>query len=131
MDKHIILVDEDEDDRLVFITIMKQLSVEIEVSCFKNCNALIEQFKISRSPDLIFVGLNEGLRDGTECLKVLKEYSRLKNIPLYAWGPSNKPYLKKKAIENGAETYVEKSANINELRENFSKIINGWSDGQY
>jgi len=123
MVKHFILVDKDEDDSIVFITIMKQISPQIEVTTFKCCEDLVKSFKISKSPSSIFLGLNEGLRDGTECLKVLREYVLLKKIPLYAWGPANKPDLKSKAIESGAEMYVEKSTSLEELRENFAKIV--------
>ena len=90
---HILLGDEDDDDRYFFAEAIQELSSSIKLSTANDGTELLRLFKntIIELPDLIFLDLNMPRRNGLECLEELKQNVQLKNIPVIIYSTSSHP----------------------------------------
>ena len=70
--QHICFADDDPDDQLIFVTVMKENFPFIRVETFYHCNALLKFLndEINPLPDMIFLDLNMPGNDG-KCLSAI------------------------------------------------------------
>jgi CheY-like chemotaxis protein len=81
--KKLLLVDDDEDDREIFLSVVQTIAPTIE--CRMATNGQDALNKLSQHPDLpdlIFLDLNMPLMDGRQFLREVKKHETLKEIPV-------------------------------------------------
>ena len=116
--KHVILVDDDEDDRELFSAAIAQIAPHIHVDTFVNGRELIDFAKTNLSdiPDLIFLDVNMPLMDGIESLAALRELARFKTVPVIIYSTSDKEAYVKQAYGLGANLYIKKPDSFQETK---------------
>jgi len=90
--RNILLVDDDEDDRQVFQSVISSISKAIQCVVLGDTDIALEKLAVREiNPDLIFLGLNTPTMDGRDFLITVKESGNLKDIPVIVL--SGSPYF--------------------------------------
>lgn len=119
----IYLVDDDEDDRMIFEDALKEVSTQIELVALDEGGKLIQALKkAEKLPDIIFLDLNMPNKNGKETLKDLRQLSHAANIPVIIYSTSTSDVDIDQTYEAGANTYFEKPYSLNYLIEGLRKL---------
>ena len=115
----LILVGEDDLDdqeflKEVFVSINESFSL-IFASNGPQVLTLLENFDDKQLPCLIVLDYNMPGSNGAEILKELKNNSRYNSIPKIIWSTSGSDTYKDKCLELGANDYLVKPSNVNDL----------------
>ncbi len=122
---HILLADDDEGDRLLFTEALSELQSESIVHTVNNGIALMEWLSMDdiHLPDLIFLDLNMPRKDGLSCLKEIKSDEDLKIIFVAIYSTSDTDKDRREAFEHGANAYIAKPNNFDDLKQVLEKTI--------
>ena len=129
---HILLADDDEDDRQFFIDAVSSIAPSVKLTTAHDGEELINKLKKNKSelPDFIFLDLNMPYKNGLECLKEIKSMELLKNIPVLIYSTSANKDQIDTTYRNGATMYIEKPASfdgiIRVLKTIFSSDPSKW-----
>ena len=87
MDKdyiHIILADDDEDDRMLFTDAFGELRINTKVNTFNDGVELMDYLNAPDSilPNVLFLDLNMPKKNGIECLYEIKQDARFNDIAI-------------------------------------------------
>lgn len=115
---HILMADDDEEDRDIFATAIRELSPEIKMSIAVNGKELMEMLKDEDSPlpDILFLDLNMPFKNGQECLKEIRNNSRLKKLPVIIYSTSSNSEYIDQTYRGGANYYLPKPDSFHELK---------------
>ncbi len=121
----IMLVDDDEDDRMIFMSAINDINSQIECNCFANAADGWEvlQTNNKRRPDCIFLDLNMPFMHGFEFLKLIKASKELNSIPVIIYSTSSRDTDKMTARELGALSFLSKPTSFDELRDKITDIL--------
>lgn len=123
--KHILLIEDDEDDRQLFEQVMEIIAPDMVPTCLPDANGLMETIE-SIQPFLIFIDYRLPKRNGIECLKQIKAHPHFKHIPVVMWSTTGAPANIQAAHQAGAWLYLEKplsvAAWIQQLKNVFEKV---------
>lgn len=115
-----ILILDDDADILFFCTFVFE-SMGMKVFTSTHCNDIIKQVE-ETNPDIILI--DNWIPDigGVKATQTLKETDRLKHIPVILFSAnSNLPQL---ALEAGADDYLKKPFDLDELEKIAEKFMN-------
>lgn len=114
---NILLAEDNLDDYHFFIEALEKVCPSCSVSRVKNGLDCITVLKSQPVPSLIFLDLNIPMISGIECLKFIKNSELLSEIPVVIYSTSH--YIKHidAAFKNGANHYIVKPNNADELVE--------------
>jgi len=120
----ILLVDDDVDDQEIFLLTMQDTGAG--VNCEFACDGIQALEKLGAGayqPHLIFIDINMPKMNGMELLAELKQNPRLIEIPIYMYSTSDQKEIVSKCMELGASGFMKKSPDIDELRREFTQLI--------
>ncbi len=122
----ILLTDDDQDDRDFFADAVTDLDLNVIVEFCKNglelLNYLYDKNRIN--PDIIFLDLNMPLMSGFETLQQIREDILFKEIPIIAiYSTSSSQEGVKNTFGSGANAYIVKPTDFNELKQLIKKVI--------
>lgn len=122
---HILLADDDENDRLLFKEAFSELKIKTIVRTVNNGIQLMEWLnrKNIRLPDLLFLDLNMPRKNGLECLKEIKSNEKLKDISISIYSTSDNEKDIEETFRNGANVYITKPNNFNNLKQVLEKAV--------
>ena len=88
---HIILADDDEDDRLFFTDAFSELKINTKVNTFKDGVELMDYLSNPDSvlPHILFLDLNMPKKNGIECLHEIKSEERFNDIAIAIYSTSS------------------------------------------
>ena len=116
------LIDDDIDDRGIFLMALNALDGSIELITSSNGVQALEMINGNATiiPDYIFLDLNMPYMSGKECLIRLREIERLKNVPIIIYS-AIKDF--EELASYGATHCITKQNSINDLVKVLSGII--------
>lgn len=122
---HILLADDDEDDRLIFKQALEELKLKPIVKTVNNGMELMAYLtkKNTLLPHLIFLDLNMPIKNGLECLKEIRSHEKLKNISIAIYSTSDSEKDMEDTFGNGANIYITKSDDFNILKQLLYKAV--------
>lgn len=131
---YILIAEDDADDRFLLETAFREGGVNDELVFVENGVELLQfldtQEGISdlskRSPGYIMLDLNMPKKDGREVLKEIKENSLYKKIPVVIFTTTKNEHEIVRCYELGANSYVVKPVNFDELVKVIREIRNYW-----
>ena len=110
--KNIFLADDDADDRMFFEEALKEVSIPTELTTSNDgvelMNTLETYVTEPPPPHIIFLDLNMPRKNGFECLKEIRETTKLKNIPVAVFSTSFNENSIDATYSLGANCYVRK-----------------------
>lgn len=129
---HILLADDDEDDRQFFTDALAAIAPSLKLTTVQDGEELIKNLMKSKThpPDFIFLDLNMPYKNGLECLKEIKSMDAIKNIPVLIYSTSTNSDQIETTYQNGANLYIQKPNNfdgiIRVLKTIFSVDASRW-----
>lgn len=121
----ILLADDDEGDQLLFIEAFSEIQVENQVSVVNDGVELMAYLekKGNPMPYMLFLDLNMPQKNGIECLKEIRSNERLKDIFIAIYSTSNNEKDMEETFRNGANIYLAKPNDFNELKQLLNKAV--------
>lgn len=122
---HILLADDDEDDRLFFTDAIDEIKVRTIVHTVNDGVQLMERLQDpdSKLPNLIFLDLNMPIKGGMECLKEIRSDKNLKDISVAIYSTSASQEDIEETFIKGANIYIKKPNDFNELKKILKEVI--------
>jgi CheY-like chemotaxis protein len=113
---HILLCDDDDDDRYLFHKALKNYDPLVDLTFAHDGEALMELLmKNQELPDLIFLDLNMPKKNGFECLEEIKKHTVLKSIPVIIMSTTCQEEAVTKTFDLGASLFIIKPVNFHDL----------------
>lgn len=108
---HVLLADDDADDRFFFEYVFRELSISTHLSTVSDGEKLMEFLHKNSNdlPDVLFLDLNMPRKNGSECLSEIKSDEKLRQLPVIIYSTSFYEEVARQLYENGAHYYVRKS----------------------
>jgi DNA-binding NtrC family response regulator len=119
MDKNmrLLIVDDDADDRMLFIEAVKEIDDDIECMSANDGQQALELLRndVHSIPDLIFLDISMPRLSGKKCLSEIKKTERLKDIPVIIYTTSKDVEESKELKKMGAFHFISKPSNPEEI----------------
>ena len=119
LSKFILFGEDDKDDE----DFLKEVFSDIDNSFFlhfvNNGSKLVSflnQVPADRLPRLLVLDYNMPELNGAEILRILQQHDRYNSLPKIIWSTSGSEIYKKKCLELGADEYIIKPSNLNDLK---------------
>jgi CheY-like chemotaxis protein len=107
--KHLMLVDDDEDDRDFFLQVMEDIFPDKVCETASNGRIALDKLNSTpRRPDLIFLDLNMPLMNGRQFLEEIRNYTHLAEIPVVILSTSGDAQTIRETIAMGARHFITK-----------------------
>jgi CheY-like chemotaxis protein len=125
MIKHILIVDDDEDDRYILNEVLSEIDSSLQCTNLNNGVEAIDHLNqhIQELPDLVFLDLNMPVMDGKQFLKEIILQPRLKEVPIVIYSTSKNPGDEEETKILGAFYYLVKPVDFNALKAEVKNII--------
>jgi CheY-like chemotaxis protein len=122
---HIMLADDDEDDRLFFKEAFEEVKIKYDITTFNDGEQLMHYLSVEDNPlpDIIFLDLNMPRKSGMECLKEIRESDRLKRISVAIYSTSSSEQDIEDTFVAGANVYIRKPNDFNMLKKVLSDVV--------
>ena len=122
---HIMLADDDEDDRLFFRDAIEEVKVKTKTTIVNDGVQLMEYLMQPDVilPNLIFLDLNMPRKGGMECLKEIRANQELKDITIAIYSTSASEKDIEETFVKGANVYIKKPNDFGELKLVLSEVI--------
>jgi CheY-like chemotaxis protein len=107
---NILIVDDDADDRKLFIDAIKEVDADIKCTTAVDGKQALEHLKSNYDslPDFIFLDLRMPRFSGKKCLLEIKKDEQLKSIPVIIYTTSKDVEESKELRELGAVHFISK-----------------------
>ena len=122
---HIILADDDEDDRLLFTDAFDELKIKTKVNTYNDGVELMNYLNKDDSilPNVLFLDLNMPKKNGIECLTEIKENSRFNDIAIAIYSTSSSEEHIEQTFISGANIYIKKPSDFTTLKKILSEVV--------
>ena len=122
---HIMLADDDEDDRLFFKEAFEEVKIKYDITTFNDGEQLMEYLSVPENPlpDIVFLDLNMPRKSGMECLREIRESDRLKRISVAIYSTSSSEQDREDTFVAGANVYIKKPNDFNMLKKVLSDVV--------
>lgn len=123
---HIILADDDEDDRTFFKEALQELKVRTKVTLVNDGLQLMNYLNHNENnlPNVVFLDLNMPLKSGMECLIEIRKNNRLKDLAVAIYSTSSSEEYIEEAFVKGANIYIRKPDDFSALKAILEQVIN-------
>lgn len=122
---HILLADDDEDDRTFFIEAFQGIKMKTVVNTVNDGVDLITHLTQPGIvlPHVLFLDLNMPRKNGMQCLKEIKSMDNLKDIVIAIYSTSGSEKDIEETFVKGANVYIKKPSDFNTLKRILSEVI--------
>lgn len=122
---HIILADDDEDDRLFFTDAFEELKISTKVQTYNDGAELMNYLNEDEAilPEILFLDLNMPKKNGIECLKEIKSNPKFSNIAVAIYSTSSSEEHIEETFVSGANIYIKKPNDFNMLKKVLSDVV--------
>jgi CheY-like chemotaxis protein len=123
----LMLVDDDEDDREIFLSVIQKLLPEASYTIATNGEDALEKLNDNPvDPQLIFLDLNMPLMNGKQFLMAIKKNAKLDSIPVVILSTSSDQATIKEAMGLGARFFVTKPDKYSGWEHALKNILNNF-----
>ena len=122
---HILLADDDEDDRLFFKDAIDEVKVKTIVTTVNDGVELMNYLNKPeiQLPNVVFLDLNMPRKGGMECLKEIRENNKLKDLSIAIYSTSASEEDIEETFVKGANIYIKKPNDFAELKRILGEVI--------
>lgn len=107
---HVLLADDDEDDRMIFRDALEEVKVKTRLTMVKDGIQLMDYLQQDDLdfPGIVFLDLNMPRKGGIECLREIRTDKRLKNLSVAIYSTSASEGDIEDTFIKGANVYIKK-----------------------
>jgi len=106
---HVMLIDDDEDDREIFLTVIRENAFSVVCDVAENGREALDKLTQELiKPDLIFLDLNMPRMNGREFLLEIKKFEDLRDIPVIILSTSSDKETIAETRRLGAQHFISK-----------------------
>lgn len=122
---HIILADDDEDDRMLFKDAFEELKINTKVNMFNDGVELMDYLNDTDSilPHVLFLDLNMPKKNGIECLHEIKRNNRFNDIAIAIFSTSSSEEHIEETFVYGANIYIKKPSDFITLKKVLGDVV--------
>lgn len=122
---HIILADDDEDDRLFFTDAFEELKISTKVQTFRDGAELMDYLNSEQAvlPEILFLDLNMPKKNGIECLHEIKSNPKFENMAIAIYSTSSSEEHIEETFVSGANIYIKKPSEFQTLKKVLSDVV--------
>ncbi|MDQ3015777.1 MAG: response regulator [Bacteroidota bacterium] len=122
---HILLADDDEDDKLIFRDAINEVKVKTTLTLVNDGVQLMEYLQSidGELPAIVFLDLNMPRKGGIECLREIRNDSNLKNLSIAIYSTSASEQDIEDTFIKGANVYIKKPSDFNTLVKVLEEVI--------
>ena len=122
---HVLLADDDADDRLFFKDAFEEIKIKTVVHTVNDGVELMEYLTHNNAalPNVLFLDLNMPRKTGMDCLKEIKRIDKLKDIAIAIYSTSSSEEDIEETFVSGANVYIKKPSDFNALKKILSEVI--------
>jgi CheY-like chemotaxis protein len=125
--KHLLLIDDDEDDYFILQEIGMQFFPLIKISFIKDCKQMSKNDFCG--VDMVLLDINMPRMSGFECLDLIRKQYHLYNLPIVMCSNSNSNRDIRRAYETGANLFLHKPMNFEKITQAINDLLSiDWSD---
>ncbi len=123
---HIMLADDDEDDRNFFNDAINDLKISNKLTIFNNGKDLMDYLEHPETvlPDILFLDLNMPCKTGNECLKDIRSNPKFKDISIAIYSTSSSDKDIEETFVGGANIYIKKPNDFTKLKKVLKEVVN-------
>jgi CheY-like chemotaxis protein len=123
---HILLADDDEDDRIFFKEALQEIKVKTKVTLVNDGQQLMNYLNQPENnlPNVVFLDLNMPMKTGMECLIEIRKNTRLKDLAIAIYSTSSSEEYIEEAFVRGANIYIRKPDDFSVLKVILEQVIN-------
>ena len=123
---HILLADDDEDDRVFFSEAIMELKMDNKLTLFTNGNGLMDYLVLPdiKLPHILFLDLNMPCKTGIDCLKEIRANTRFKDISVAIYSTSSSEKDIEDTFIEGANIYIKKPNDFVTLKKVIKEVLN-------
>lgn len=123
---HILLADDDEDDRVFFSEAIMELKMDNKLTLFTNGNGLMDYLVLPdiKLPHILFLDLNMPGKTGIDCLKEIRANTRFKDISVAIYSTSSSEKDIEDTFIEGANIYIKKPNDFVTLKKVIKEVLN-------
>jgi CheY-like chemotaxis protein len=121
----IVLCDDDSDEQLFFETALCSMNQPYTLQWLSNGAQLLEYLSHpAQIPNLIFLDINMPGISGLDCLRIIREQPRFKDLPVIMHSLTTGPQDIYTAYKAGASLFIEKAVSMTtDLKTLLAKVI--------
>ena len=121
----ILLVDDDQDDRMFFKKALEFSAVPVELHLAKSTEEAMVYLedKTLQPPNIIFVDVNMPDIDGFMFVQTIRANKLTAKTTIIMYSTSDNPALVKQAILMGADSYIKKPNDFKQLQLTLKKAL--------
>jgi CheY-like chemotaxis protein len=119
---HILMADDDKDDFLFLKEAAERAGEYLQVSYAANWLELW-RFILKTLPDILFLDINMPVKDGIECLQLLRKERKYDKVPIMMYSTSVNKTDIDKAYQNGANYFIVKPNAIDDITQIIKKLV--------
>jgi CheY-like chemotaxis protein len=129
---HVILADDDKDDRFFFHKILRSIPIETQLTTVEDGEELMAYLSenCEKLPDALFLDLNMPKRNGMECLAEIKGNRKLRSLPVIIYSTSAHDDVADLLYHAGAHYFFRKT-DITELKQILRHVLTLLSEGTF
>lgn len=122
---HIVLADDDEDDRMLFTDAFEELKINTKVNTYKDGADLMDYLNGEDAilPEILFLDLNMPKKNGIECLHEIKANPKFSNIAIAIYSTSSSEEHIEETFVSGANIYIKKPNEFSALKKVLSDVV--------
>ena len=127
---HMIYVDDDEDDRMMFQETMEELFPSINLRLYENGKEFLDDLvrNITNLPQLVFMDLNMPIKNGFECLEEIRLNNVLKQIPIAVYSTSSSQIDRQRSLQLGARHFLTKPTSFGAMKTLLGDTVRAYLD---
>lgn len=123
--ERVLLIDDDEDDCMVFGIGLSEISRQIEFQFNQDSPSALARLAdyTAPKPDIIFLDWNMPKMNGRDCLAAIRKNARYDEVPVIVFTTSQAKEDRESAQRLGASYFLSKPASIEELLKSLHAIF--------
>jgi DNA-binding response OmpR family regulator len=128
----VLLIDDDEDESLIFETALEELDYNIDFSFYPDSTVAVSKLKNTcQTPDFVFLDWNMPKMSGKDCLTAIRELPGYNSVRVIMYTTSNAAVDKSEARRMGASYFLNKPITVSELARELNIIFSSdWQVNQ-
>ena len=121
----IVLVDDDEDDRLLFQDAIEEVNIQTQLLMFSNGEEFMDYLMLPGQPlpHLVFLDLNMPVKNGLQCLNEIRNTPKLKDLSVAIYSTSSSDSDIEKTFIKGANIYINKPNDFTKLKKVIARVL--------